>query len=123
MFSPGDVVWFLSGEANKPKFHLCINREGHFLFINSPKKKAYPADFNIPCSDLPFLDPTPEGYSIISCNLVIKQTAQELRSCKAKKKGTVSNKILLRLIAFVDKTPVLSEEEKDVILEGLADWA
>jgi hypothetical protein len=111
MFSPGDVVWFLSGEANKPKFHLCINREGHFLFINSPKKKAYPPDFNIPCSDLPFLDPTPE------------ETAQELRSCKAKKKGTVSNKILLRLIAFVDKTPVLSEEEKDVILEGLADWA
>jgi hypothetical protein len=25
--------------------------------------------------------------------------------------------------AFVEKTPVLSEEEKDAILEGLADWA
>src|SRR5712692_11820290 len=107
MFSPGDVVWFLSGKANKPKFHLCISREGHFLFINSPKKKAYPADFNVPCADLPFLDPTSEGYSIISCSFVIQQTTQELRTCKARKKGAVSTKVLLRLIAVVEKTPVL----------------
>jgi hypothetical protein len=40
---------------------------------------------------------------------------------KARKKGSVDNKVLLRLFAFVEKTPVLSDE--DAILEGLADWA
>ncbi|HEY7300507.1 MAG TPA: hypothetical protein VH684_21635 [Xanthobacteraceae bacterium] len=42
---------------------------------------------------------------------------------KAEKYGTIDSKVLLRLIAFVEKTPVLSDEDKDAIIEGLADWA
>jgi len=44
---------------------------------------------------------------------------RELKKLKAKKLVRVDSKILLRLIAFVEKTPVLS----DAIVDGLADWA
>src|SRR5258707_4367573 len=101
MFSPGDVIGFWSDVAGKDKFHLCIHPDGLFLFINSPKEKAYPGDFNLPCSDITCLDPTPEGYSIFSCTHLIRQTDSELKKLKARKKGTVDNKVLLRLIAFV----------------------
>jgi hypothetical protein len=103
MFNPGDVIWFLSDQAGKAKFHLCVCSTGKFLFINSPKTKAYPGDFNVPCADIDCLDPTPEGYSIISCTHLTTISDNDLKRLKAKKKGAVANKLL--------------------ILEGLADWA
>jgi hypothetical protein len=122
MFSPGDVVLIWNDDVGKEKFHLCICPTGKFLFLNSPKKKAYPGDFNVPSAEIP-LPPTPEGYSVISCTHLIMLAPSDFKRLRAIKKGTVSNKLLLKLIAFVDKTPVLSEEEKDAILEGLGDWA
>lgn len=122
MFQPGDVVWLLSNEANKPKYHLCVCPTGKFLFINSPKAKSYPGDFIVLCTDIPCLDPTPEGKSIISCTLVIPLSDRDLTRCKAEKKGTVAKGVLGRLCAFVDNSTVLSAEEKDAVLNGLADW-
>jgi hypothetical protein len=123
MFSPGDVVGFWSATAGKHKYHLCINQDGLFLFINSPKRKPYPGDFNVQSDEIPCLPATPEGYSIISCTHLVRQSDPELRKLKAEKYGTIDSKVLLRLIAFVEKTPVLSDEDKDAIIEGLADWA
>lgn len=123
MYSPGDVIGFDSDIAGKHKYHLCIHHDGLFLFINSPKAKAYPGDFNIPSAEIKCLDATAEGYSIVSCTQLIRQTAAELKALKAKKYGSVESKVLIRLIAFVEKTPVLSDEEKEAIIEGLADWA
>lgn len=123
MFSPGDVVEFWSDEAGKNKYHLCVNQDGSFLFLNSPKPKSYPADFQIPSGDIPCLVATPEGYSIVSCTHVTKRSDVALKKLKAKKLGKVESRVLIRLIAFVEKTPVLSQEDKDAIVDGLADWA
>lgn len=123
MFSPGDVIGFWSDTAKKHKYHLCIHQDGFFLFVNSPKQKAFPGDFNVPCDEIACLPTTPEGYSIVSCTHVVKQTDAELNRLKAKKYGRVESKVLIRLIAFVEKTPALSDEEKDTIISGLADWA
>ncbi|MGY2988701.1 hypothetical protein [Bradyrhizobium sp. USDA 4508] len=123
MFSPGDVVEFWSDGAGKKKFHLCVHHDGSFLFLNSPKRKPFPGDFNIPSADVACLTPTPEGYSVLSCTHLTKRTSSELKRLKAKKLGQVNGKVLIRLIAFVEKTPVLSQEDKDAIVDGLADWA
>lgn len=123
MFSPGDVIGFDSDIAGKHKYHLCIHQDGLFLFINSPKPKSYPGDFNIPSNEISCLPATPEGYSIVSCTHLIRQTDAALKKLKAKKYGSVDSKVLIRMIAFIEKTPVLTDEDKDAIIEGLADWA
>jgi hypothetical protein len=123
MYSPGDVIEFWSNEADKRKYHLCVHQDGSFLFLNSPKPKSYPGDFQIPSADISCLAATAEGYSIVSCTHITKRTDTELKRLKAKKLGKVDSKVLLRLIAFVEKTPVLSQEDKDAIVDGLADWA
>lgn len=123
MFSPGDVIGFHSDAAGKHKYHLCIHQNGSFLLVNSPKTKPFPGDFNVPSDEISCLPATPEGYSIVSCTLVVKQTEAELKKLKAKKYGRINSKVLIRLIAFVEKTPVLPDEDKEAIIEGLADWA
>jgi hypothetical protein len=123
MFSPGDVVQFWSDEAEKLKYHLCVHPDGAFLFLNSPKAKSYPGDFNIDSAEITCLTPTSEGYSVLSCTHLTKRSSSELKRLQAKKLGVIGSKVLIRLIAFVEKTPVLSQEDKDAIVDGLADWA
>ena len=77
MFSPGDVVGFWSDVAGKHKYHLCVHQEGLFLFINWPKRKSYPGDFNVPSDAIICLPATPAGYSIISCTYLVRQTPAE----------------------------------------------
>ena len=121
MFSVGDVVGFFSEEAGKDKYHLCISFEGHFLFLNSPKKRAYPGDFVVPCSEVP-CPPTDGGKSIISCSYVMQKSDSELQSCNARKLGAVSSDLLSRLSRFVKTSPVLNEDEKDAFYEAAGDW-
>ena len=121
MFSPGDVISFHSLEAGKWKHHLCISLNGHFLFINSPKiGKAYPGDLVVPCNEIPFLKPTTTGDSIISCTLVMHKTAAQLKG--AKKQGSISVDLLRRIVKFIEHNPVLSDETRDQILDGLGEW-
>jgi hypothetical protein len=119
--SPGDVVGFWSDEAGKHKFHLCVCPTGKFLFLNSPKAKSYPGDFHVPCSEVP-LEPTPEGYSVVSCNDLMTISEVKLKQLKATTKGRISNVILKDLLAFVEELTILSQNEKDAIIDGLADW-
>lgn len=122
MFSPGDVVGFESAEAGKHKFHLCISTSGHFVFINSPKPRSFPGDFLVKCADVPGIKPTPSGESIISITVVMQKTNGELRSAKARKVGNVSIHTLKALIAFIEHSPVVSDELKEELVEGLGDW-
>jgi hypothetical protein len=122
MFAVGDVVAFWSTEAKKRKYHLCISFNGHYLFINSPKRQPFPGDFVVDCSELPFLTPTPSGKSIISCNLVMHFSAAELKLCDAKRLGAVTPELLGALVNFVMSSPVLSQNEKDSILDAAGDW-
>jgi hypothetical protein len=123
MFSVGDVIGFWSAEARKPKFHLCISLDGHYLFVNSPKDRTYPGDMVVSCAEFPFLEATPSGASIISCTLVMKKTDADLRACRARKLGAVRKDLLSQLIKFVMNCPVLSQDERDAIIEAAGDWA
>lgn len=122
MFEPGDVVRFTSVEAGKTKYHICVHLDGWFLFLNSPKQRAYRGDLVVPCSEIPFIPPTPSGDSIISCSLVMHKTATELRTAKAVRVGSISVALLRKILIFVENSPALSEEEKEKVLEGLGDW-
>jgi hypothetical protein len=122
MPKPGDVVGFHSDIAGKHKFHLCICPTGKFLFLNSPKARSYPGDFHVPCSEIP-LDPTPEGYSVISCTPPMTISDAELARLGAKTKDRrVSSQVLRDLLEFVESLTTLSQDEKDEIIDGLADW-
>jgi hypothetical protein len=123
MFSVGDVIELWSIEAGKPKYHLCISLDGHYLFVNSPKFRTYPGDMVVSCTEFPFLDPTPSGQSIISCTLLMKKTDAELRACRAKKRGAVRKDLLSQLIKFVMNCPVLTQDERDYIIDAAGDWA
>lgn len=122
MFSPGDVVQFWNEDAEKKKYHLCINVNGCFLYLNSPKPKTYPGDFQIDRSDIPCLPPTSEGYSIISCSVVLRRNLVSLKRLKAKKLGVVSRQVLLDLVAIIESSEILSEEDRDSALDGLGNW-
>ena len=45
----------------------------------------------------------------------------DLKRLKAVTKGKISSKILKDLVAFVEGLTVLSQDEKDAIVDGLAD--
>jgi hypothetical protein len=122
MFVPGDIVGFYSPEARKHKYHLCISIDGHYIFLNSPKPKMWPADFYVANGDLPGIPPTATGQSIVCCSTVMQKTNVELRSAGASSKGRCSNDLLRRIVGFVENCVVLSEEEKEAVIGGLADW-
>jgi hypothetical protein len=46
----------------------------------------------------------------------------ELKQRQANIKGQISNAILKELVVFVEDLTVLSQEDKDALIEGLADW-
>lgn len=122
MFQPGDVIEFHSVIAQKKKYHLCISLNGCFLFINSPKAKAYPGDFDFPCSELPFLTPTASGDSIVSCSQILRYTDGELLALHAKKIGVMKPPLVILLLSFIENSTVLSDAEKKIALDGLGDW-
>lgn len=121
MADPGDVIACWNDAAGKHKFHLCVCSTGKFLFLNSPKSKSYAGDFHVPSDDVP-LEPTPEGYSIVSCTYLMKFSDADLKRLKAVTKGKIPNRVLRDLVTFVEGLTVLSQDEKDAIIDGLADW-
>lgn len=122
MFRPGDVIKCQSDHAAYPKWHLCVSSEGHYIYLNSPKAKAYPGDFPISGAEVPFVPPHPSGQSVISCRNVMLKSRADLRNANAKLEGRVSEAVLKALLIFVDGNPVMSEEDQETILDGLGDW-
>lgn len=49
-------------------------------------------------------------------------TDAELRRLGATIKGKISGTILKELVTFVEDLTVLSQDQKDAIIDGLADW-
>lgn len=122
MFSPGDVVEFYSVVAGKNKYHVSLSLEGCFFLLNSPKIRVYPGDFIFPCSEVPFLPPTSNGDSIVSCSIVIRMTDAQLLAARARRIGSISTAVLTDLMTFVENSTVLSQEDKDAVLDGLGSW-
>lgn len=121
-YSPGDIVRFHSSHAGKKKYHLCVSVGGYFIFVNSKKRKTFAGDFVIPCTELPFLTPTKSGHSTISCTLIFNMSPRELRTKGAKKMGSISRELMTQLLSFAENSVVLTEEDKEIIVNGLGDW-
>lgn len=122
MFRPGDVIKCESEHAPYPKWHLCVSDEGHFVYLNSPKAKAWPGDYPIDAAEVPFIPPHPSGQSIISCRNVMLKTAADLKAANATLEGRLSSAVLTELLIFVDGNPVMAEEDQEKMLNGLGDW-
>lgn len=122
MFKPGDVVAFYNEVAGKRKYHLCISLNGCFLFLNSPKLKMYPGDVEFDCAEFPFLPATQTGKSIVSCNTVLKFSNADLYAMKAQAVGAVKPALLRLLVAVIEESEILSDEEREAALDGLGDW-
>lgn len=122
MFRPGDVIKCDSSHAPYPKWHLCVSEENHFIYLNSPKNKAYAGDFAIDASEVPFIPAHPTGQSIISCRNVMRKSRSELIASGATLEGRFSENVLESLLLFVDGNPVLAEDDQKIILDGLGDW-
>ena len=123
MFAVGDVIAFWSDDAGKRKYHLCISFDGHFIFLNSPKHKSYPGDMFVPCKEIDCIPATDSGFSVISCTMLMKKNDAELVKCGAKRLGSVKPKLLAELAKFVSTSPVLTEEDKEIFLNAIGDWA
>lgn len=121
MFKPGDVVGLHSEVAGKRKYHLCIHVGGGFLFLNSPKVRSYAGDLLVDCDEFPFLPATDNGKSVISCSMVLRYTARQLARGKAERLGACSKNLLMTLIREVEASEVLSDEDRDFLLDGLSD--
>jgi hypothetical protein len=122
MFTPGDIVLLRSQIAGKPKFHLCVSLNGRYLFLNSPKAKVHPGDVSFPCTDFPCIDPTPSGQSIVSCNMVLLITDEEMKRANARSLGRCAKSVLKALVAEIEASEILTEEEREAALDGLGDW-
>jgi hypothetical protein len=90
--------------------------------LNSPKKKIRPGDLYVDSARLPGIPATPSGKSVICCTLVMQKTDAELRAVRASYKGTCNAALLREIIRFAEGCPVLSDEEKSAVIDGLADW-
>ena len=118
-YAAGDVIGFYSEVASKHKFHLCVGG-CHFLLLNSPKTRQFPGDLVVRCSEIPCLEPTATGKSVVSCSMVVTMTESELVHCRASKKGVAEVSLLPDLAKFIEASPVLSQDDKDKVLDGLA---
>ena len=122
MFAIGDVIKFRSDVVGKKKYHLCISFDNHFLFINSPKNKQFLGDYTIRESDITGVPKGEHKFSVISCNLVLQYSDQDLRDMRATKIGTVKPEAIRGLLVFVEELTTLTADTKNAIMDGLGDW-
>ena len=111
---------FRSLTAGKHKWHLCVSAGGCFLYLNSPKERAYAGDLEIDCSALAGVPPTESGKSIIACSAVVRMSERQLTICQARRVGRASVEVLRELLDHVLASRVLSREEKAIVTQGLA---
>jgi len=122
MYNPGDVISFHSNEAGKRKYHLCVSIGGYYLFLNSPKAIQRATDFKLDGGYVPYLPPTAEGYSIVSCSFVMLKSSVELQRSKAIKLGVIPKPVMLKLFEFIEACEAIEGQIKHRILSELGDW-
>ena len=121
LFNPGEVVHAISNKAighkKKPKYHLCVSSYcAQYLFINS-KAWIGGGSFKITNKEVPKLT-NPVSY--ISCNNLLPISDDYMKENRAKRVGKLPPGTILRLIDYADTCDVLSEEEKEIIIDGLS---
>lgn len=124
MKTPGDVVKFYSAHAGKPKFHLCVNVGGKYIYLSSVREhtRTYAADYVYSCSNTPFLTATETDTAYASCDTFFTMSDEDLKRRGAEKLGGVGRSFLLEIYEFVDANDAITEDDKEIILGGLGDY-
>jgi hypothetical protein len=115
MFATGDIVKIYSPQASYPKYYLCIStldktEAAKFLFINS--EEGYEEDFVLANDDIPCLPENETGLSVISCSMLPRFNAKQLKLFKAEKLGVLETPLIEALLQFLRMNRALSREEK-----------
>ena len=119
MFDPGEVIFVESDQAagykTRNKYHVCVcGYRGHYLFINS---RTWTGSFILPKSDFPEL-PNEESY--IACNTLLTVSDEYMKAHNAQSVGHLSKDVIARLIDHIDGCAVMTEEEKEIAVDGLS---
>jgi len=126
MFSVGDVILMLSDRVEadgkpyrKPKYHVCVCvRERIYFFVNS--KGVFADSFRITHAEFSAL---PNRVSYIGCGTPLRIPDGEFRRRQHRVVGRLPDDVLVRLIDHVNDAKALTEEEKDLIVDALAEAA
>ena len=119
MVAVGEIVHFYRHEAGKAKFYLCVSRHGHFVYLNTHRKRRA-GSFVVDCSRLP-LDPSDTGKSEVSCTKVMKFSDGQLTRFKAKPFGRVDKAFLMDLVEFAETCDALSPEDAEHLIDGISE--
>ena len=97
------------------KYHLCVSSDfERYLFINS---KPWEGSFKITNKEVSKLI-NPVSY--IACNTLLFIPDDYMQENKAKQVGKLPRDTLLRLIDHAKECDVLTEEEKEIVIDGLS---
>jgi hypothetical protein len=119
LFRPGEVVFVTSNQAAgyraRDKYHVCIcGYRGRYLFINS---KTWEGAFTLSHADFPAL---PNAESYIACNKLLHVSDQYMREHNAQSVGHLPRQVVAALIEHIEHCEVMTEEEKEIAIDGLS---
>jgi hypothetical protein len=119
LFAVGEIIHFYRRAAGKPKYYLCVSKNGHYVYLNT-SRKYYADAFVFDCSRLP-LPASDTGKSSVSCGKVMQFSDGQLEQYKAKSCGPVGKAFLVDLVEFAETCEALSQEDKEYIIGGISD--
>jgi hypothetical protein len=119
LFAIGEIVEIYAPTAGKKKYHLCIcgvndHNVVQFLFINS--HDGYEADLILMDGEIKCLPKSPTGMSVISCNIVIRYTTEQLKLYNARPLGVLNKAIANRLLEHINSSKALGRSDKQLVI-------
>lgn len=118
LFRPGEVILVQSDQAagyrTRLKYHVCVcGYRGRYFFVNS---RSWAGSFEITNAEFPNL---PNDRSFIACNTLLKVSDDYMRVNGASSVGALSREIVGSLIEHIENCDVMTDEEKEVAIDGL----
>lgn len=118
-FQPGEVILVESDQAagykTRKKYHVCVcGYRGRYFFINS---KTWDGSFLITHAELAAL---PNSESFIACNSLLKVSDEYLKEKNATSIGNLPHDVIDRLLEHIENCEVLTNEEKEIAIDGLS---
>ena len=121
--SIGGIYEFYSAQAGYPKYHLCVRElsgveSACFLFLNS--NPGYRDSLVLADTEIPGLRPSPTGFTVIGCSMVLRANARQLHIFAAKLVTRLPSEIARRLEAVVGPAKSLPGDDRQLVLAALA---
>ena len=103
-----------AGYRTRKKYHTCIcGARGIYFFINS---RNWEGSFELLHKEFPAL---PNAQSYIACNTVLSVSDEYMKQNNARSEGMLPRSVIEKLIDHVENCEVLSDDEKETVIDGL----